>query len=379
MSATGCYLRAAMATPRSPRSLSAHRLVSLGFLAGALALPGTAAAQDTPPPMGTPPKEAEAAVKAPKDSADVPKIENKLDGTNASVSAGSLLTTGNSRLFAASGNGIFETRFNNNGIGASLLGNYGQGAPSGSPIRVTTANLQGRLRYDRYIVDELAGFLINTGRYDRFQGLDFRYNLDPGVKYLFIPEATRLLWAELGYDFQYDVRRNEDRVVLDDNKNPVIDPTTKQPQLLPKTATDHSIRLFVGHKHAFNKEVTLSLGVEYLQSVIESTRYRVNGDAIVAAKIGGGLALGLGFSARYDHAPLPGKEQLDTSTTLSLIYAYSDIPEPPAKPTCPCEDFVPAPVPPPHINPPPPPPTVPTPPPPPGSPDTSSAPPKENP
>jgi putative salt-induced outer membrane protein len=367
----------------SPRSRSARRLASFGALAGALALARPAVAQDQPPPpppTGAPPKEAEAIVAAPKDSADVPKIEKKLDGTAASVSAGSLLTTGNSRLFAASGNGIFETRFSNNGVGASLVGNYGQGAPAGSAIQVTTANLQGRLRYDRYFADELAGFLINTGRYDRFQGLDFRYNLDPGVKYLFIPEVDRALWAELGYDFQYDVRRNEDRVVLDANKNPVIDPVTGAPQLLPKTATDHSIRAFVGHKHAFNKEVTLALGVEYLQSVVESTRYRVNGDALIAAKIGGGLALGVGFSARFDHAPLPGKEKLDTSTTLSLIYAFSDTPEPPAKPTCPCEDVVPPPPPPPTVPTPPPTPTVPTPPPPPGSPDASSAPPpKENP
>ena len=90
---------------------------------------------------------------------------------------------------------------------------------------------------------------------------------------------------------------------------------------------DHSGRLFAGFKHAFNKEVTLSTGVEYLQSFIDSTRYRVNYDALFAANIGGGLALVVGFSARYDHAPLPGKQNTDTATTFSLIYSYSDVPE----------------------------------------------------
>jgi hypothetical protein len=136
-------------------------------------------------------------------------------------------------------------------------------------------------------------------------------------------------------------------VVLDDKKNVVIDPATGQPKLLDKTALDHSIRAFVGHKHAFNKEVTLSLGLEYLQSVVDTDRYRSNADALFAAKVGGGLAVGLGVSGRYDHQPLPGKETLDTATTLSLIYAFSDIPE---KKTCPCPDPAPpveAPAPPP--------------------------------
>jgi hypothetical protein len=83
-------------------------------------------------------------------------------------------------------------------------------------------------------------------------------------------------------------------------------------------------------RHAFNKEVTLALGVEYLQSFLDSTRYRVNFDLLFAARISGGLAVGLGGSARYDHDPLPGKENLDTTMTANLIYAFSS-PPPSAK------------------------------------------------
>jgi putative salt-induced outer membrane protein YdiY len=307
-------------------------LTAVSFCA-VLGVHGRALAQQAP--TGAPPPDAKAVVEAPKEG-EAPKIAKKVDGTTISVSAGGLLTTGNSRLVALSGNGVYETRWNDNGFGASLMGNYGQGAPGGGEVHVTTENVQGRLRYDRYVVDEFALFLINTGRHDRFQGLDFRYNLDPGAKYLFIPEATRALWVELGYDFQYDVRRDGDRTVLDANKNPVLD-ANGQPQLLDKTATDHSIRAFVGHKHGFNKEVTLALGLEYLQSVVDVDRYRINADALLAAKIGGGLAVGVGFSARFDHQPLPGKEKLDTSTALSLIYAFTDAPEDEKK-TCPCPE-----------------------------------------
>ncbi|HEY8073423.1 MAG TPA: DUF481 domain-containing protein [Labilithrix sp.] len=338
-----------------------------------------ALAQEPAAPTGGPPPEAKALVEAPKDATDAPKIEKKLDGTNVTVSAGGLLTTGNARLFAFSGNGIWDTRWHDNGFGASILGNYGQGAPAGSAVQVTAENVQGRLRYDRYLLDELALFVINTGRHDRFQGLDFRYNLDPGVKYLFLSDSAHLLWGELGYDLQHDIRRNEDRVVLDANKNPVVDPATGQVQLLDKTQTDHSIRVFAGFKNAFNKEVNLSLGLEYLQSVVDVDRYRVNADALLAAKIGGGLAFGVGTSLRFDHQPLPGKEKLDTATTLSLIYAYSDIPEPPkCPPPPPCPDCGGANVPPPPVAPPPPPPPEQFPPPAP-HPTDNAPPPSENP
>jgi putative salt-induced outer membrane protein len=293
-------------------------------------------AQATPAaPTGAPPPEAKALVAAPKEGASEPDLKKPLDGTTVTASAGGLLTTGNARLLALTASGVFDTRFDNNGVLVSILGNYGQGAPQGSAVRATAQNIQGRLRYDRYVIDEASVFLINTGRHDRFQGLDFRYNLDPGFKYLFVKEPRTSLWAEAGYDFQYDVRRDDARPVLDANKNPTG-------VLLDKTATDHSTRLFAGFKHAFNQEVTFSTGLEYLQSVVDSTRYRLNYDALFAAKLGAGLALGFGFTTRYDHAPLPGKEQVDTTTTVSLIYAFSDVGEAPKAKTCPCPEEKPA-------------------------------------
>jgi putative salt-induced outer membrane protein len=312
---------------------------------------------------GTPPDDGKALVEAPKESAEAPAEEKKLDGTTVTLSAGGMSATGNSRQLAMTVNGIFETLFDKNGIGVSLLGNYGRGGAVGQPVETTTENLQGRIRYDRYLVDRLSLFLINTGRHDRFQGLDFRYNLDPGVKYLFVREQASSLWGELGYDFQYDVRRDDSRAALDASGAPIVD-AAGQPVLLDKTVTDHSLRVFAGFKHAFNEEVTLSTGLEYLQSFVETDRSRLNFDALFAAKVGGGLALGLGLTARFDNAPLPGKEKLDTTTTVSLIYAFSNVVEPSKPPPCP----EPAPLPPPIPEAPPTTPVPTTPPPPPGAP-----------
>jgi hypothetical protein len=293
--------------------------IAYGGLLGAWVLLAAAPVHGEDVPTGAPPPDAKALVEAPKAPGEAPKIEPPKDETAAALSAGGQVSTGNSQLVAGTVNGKFELRRGSDGFGASVLGNYGRG---GDPWKLTSDNVQGRLRYERYLVDELSLFLIGTGRYDRFQGLDFRLNLDPGAKFLFLDRAATSLWADLGYDFQYDIRRDAARIQLDAMGNLIVD-AQGHPVLLDKTQTDHSSRLFWGFRHAFNEQVSITTGLEYLQSFVDATRYRLNYDALFAADVGAGLALGLGFNARFDHAPIPGKQNLDTATTVSLIYSYS--------------------------------------------------------
>ena len=308
---------------------SNRALRGLGCALGASALCATllTARGAQAQPTGKPPEDAKALVAGPGGGAAAPVKKDELDVTNAAVSAGGQLSTGNSRQLAGTASGEFDTRFSDNGLGAAILANYGESTSPGHHARATAENLQGRLRYDRYLLDQLSVFLINTGRHDRFQGLDFRYNLDPGVKYLFVQESATKAWGELGYDLQYDVRRNDARNVFAADGVTVV-------ERLDKTAVDHSARVFAGFTHAFNDAVNLNLGLEYLQSFVESTQYRLNFDALFAAKLGAGLALGAGFGARFDHAPLPDKKQLDTLSVISIIYSFSDAapPEPPPPP-----------------------------------------------
>ena len=254
-----------------------------------------------------------------------------------------MLSTGNSQQVAGTVNGKFDMRRGPDAFGASLVGNYGEGAAPPQELHVTTENLQGRLRYERYVSDRVSFFLIGTARHDRFQGLDVRFNVDPGVKYIFLDGEATKLWSELGYDFQEDIRRSDALTVTPATP-------TMPAVLLDKTEGDHSGRLFVGFRHAFSKDVTFSTGIEYLQSFVHSTQYRINYDALFAASLGAGFSVGVGFTARYDHSPLPTKLDLDTGTTFSLIYAMSDIPPPPPPPPPPCN--CPPPPPPPSVSPP---------------------------
>ncbi len=301
-------------------------------------------------PTGAPPPEAKVEVTGPKGPLDAPKIAKpSTDVTNVTLSAGGLLASGNSRTLALSANGAFDMRRGDNAFAASLITNYGESAAkSGDPMKASSENFQGRLRYDRYLNDSMSLFLIGTGRYDRFQGLAFRLNLDPGFKYIVLKDDVSALWAEAGYDFQYDIRTDSGRAPKDPTSGP-----------LDRTVTDHSARVFVGYRRAFSSDVTFSTGLEFLQSFanrdIGDKDTRLNFDAILAAKLFEGFSLGVGFSARYDRLPLPEKKELDTITTLSIIYGWSDAkPKEKEEVKCPaCPEPAPCPN---GINPPPPPP-----------------------
>ena len=132
------------------------------------------------------------------------------DATEAKISAGALLTTGNSRSLAATGAGTMRVRREKNQLSAAAAVNYSRSAPNpAADMETTVENYQGKVRYDRFIAGNLALFMATSARRDRFQGLDLRLNLDPGVAYYFVDQKSQQLWSEVGYDLQYDVRRDE--------------------------------------------------------------------------------------------------------------------------------------------------------------------------
>ncbi len=299
-------------------------------------------------PTGAPPPDLEALAAGPKGPTDAPTIAKPTnDSTSVTLSAGGLLTSGNSRTVALTLNGALDLRRGQNGVGVSVLGNYGESAPNPNADMVTSAqNVQGRLRYDRYFGDRMSVFLIGTARNDKFQGLALRLNVDPGFKFIAFKSPKSALWVEAGYDFQADLRTEAGRLELDATGAPTG-------VKLAATRTDHSARLFVGFRRAFTQDITFSTGLEYLQSFITTDlgdkNSRLNLNAVIAAKLFKGFSIGAGFNAAYDRLPIPGREQLDTTTTVSLIYGWSDVaPKKEEKPKCPvCPEVKPAPVAPP--------------------------------
>jgi hypothetical protein len=311
-----------------------------------------------PAQTGAPPADLSQSVAAAPKAADAPNLAAPAtDSTNAAVSAGGQFASGNSKLFAASGLGKFDMRRGDNAFGALLVGNYAEGAVAPSTtLKSTTENLQGRIRYDRYFTSAFGAFLQLTGTHDAFQAITFRLNVDPGVKLFIVDEPTTKFWGELGYDFEFDQNYVDGNDIEQAGSGgPALD-ANNLPYVITSQNTIHSTRLFAGFKHAFNDKVNLSLGLEYLQGLagtgtgtppvpagytasqvdivpVSVTGSRLNGDALLAAQVGGGFAIGVGLSAKFNSAPLAGKQDLDTTGTLSLIYSFSS-PTPAPPPTC---------------------------------------------
>jgi hypothetical protein len=381
---------------------------SAAFTTALLTLATPVLAQTPPSGNGAPPADLTQAVVAPKGPGDGPKPTDvaRIDTTDAALSAGGQFATGNSQQFAATGLGKFNMRRGLNAFGASLLGNYAEafivpaatvpGTPAAPGAwQRSTENLQGKLRYDRYLSRNTSLFVQVTGTHDAFQAITFRLNADPGIKYLFLNDEIVRLWGEVGYDFQYDDNFASPHGFEQAGAGGVSLDATGLPYVISTSDTIHSARLFAGFHYAFNKEVQLNLGLEFLQGFggsgggtpaippgfsaatvdavpISLTASRLNLDALLAAHVGAGLSIGVGFTAKYNSSPLPGKVDLDTTGTLALIYAFSS---PSAKKaTCPPDGAPPPPPPcapvetPPSVllvpppPPPPPPPPAPSPP-----------------
>jgi putative salt-induced outer membrane protein len=243
-------------------------------------------------------------------AAELEDEEKAKDATEVKLSAGGLFTAGNSRNSAITSAGKLRLRRSANEFSSAVAANYARSASDpDSDLETTVENFQGTIRYDRFLSEHVALFLAASALHDRFQGLDLRVNIDPGVAYYFINQKKQRLRGELGYDLQYDIRRDEN-----------IEEAAAEGEQVDKTEVRHNARLFAGYDNSINEAVSFNTGLEYLQSVQESTNWRLNWDAGLSSSIGGNFSAATTFTLKYDHNPLPGVEQLDMITAVSLVY-----------------------------------------------------------
>jgi putative salt-induced outer membrane protein len=239
------------------------------------------------------------------------KQDDEDDAATAEISGGGLIASGNSRQLALTSSAKFRVRRGPSQVFGAGAANYAEAASETSDgLETTVFNLQGQLRYDYFFAERWAAFLSVTARRDRFQGLDLRLSVDPGIAYYLLQEAEHLLWFELGYDLQYDVRREE-----------VIEEAREAMQDIPEeTETRHNARAFAGYSNKLNERVTFETGLEYIQSVSSSSKWRLNWDASVTSNIAGRFSTAVSMNVRYDRSPLPGIERLDVMTSFNLLY-----------------------------------------------------------
>lgn len=276
------------------------------------------------------------------------------DATELELSTGGVLSTGNAFAASVTGQGRFRLRRGIHQVGAQVAGNYGFGSverrtltwlyvppatPSAEPTAAsredvaivddtTIANVQGMARYDVYFAERWSAFAMVTARRDRFQGLDARVNLDPGVAFHVLTDARHRLWLEAGYDFQYDRRRQEaifETRPVDPAQPLPDDPSlavTERVRIADDTLVNHAARVFVGYNNSLSDRVTLDTGLEYLQSVIAGRRFRVNWVNALAIQLAGRFGVSTTFTLRYENEPLPSVRKLDTITAVLLTLRF---------------------------------------------------------
>jgi len=305
-----------------------------GSIAATLSLFATAAqAQSTTPPQytaggtATQASASSGSTKLVKDTFATGPSRDEKDGTAATVQAGGLFSTGNARSLAVTASGTYRYRADDHQFSAGAAINYGRAAPDkDSPIETTVSNLQGLLRYDYFFAERWALFGQVAGRRDKFQGLNLRANIDPGVAYYLLDDKKHRLWFELGYDFQHDIRRDfnvdQARVEYEAAKLTPEGPSDAQEEATHKTADRHSSRLFFGYDNQLNAYITFTTGLEYLQPFDPTEAWRLTWNNALKSAITDKFSAATTFTLRYDHSPLPNVKDTDAITSVAIIYNF---------------------------------------------------------
>jgi putative salt-induced outer membrane protein YdiY len=247
---------------------------------------------------------------------ELPSPKDEKNTTTMQLQAGLLSSSGNSKTLSLTGAGRFKARREDNQLSLTLAGNYAESAPKPTPgqaqsddMQTTMKNVQGKARYDRFLGEGFAMFMSFSARNDRFQGLVLRTNFDPGLSYYFIDKDKQQLWTEIGYDYQWDLRRYD-----------AMAKAAETGVVLNKTESRHSGRLFLGYEGSVNEMVGITTGIEYLQSVEDSKYWRMNWDIGATSNLSSKFSLSMTFNLRHDNSPLPGIKNTDTITAANLVY-----------------------------------------------------------
>lgn len=239
------------------------------------------------------------------------------DTSTLKLTGGGFLSQGNSRTIALTGAADYFLRRSDSAFSALAAVNYGRSAAGvGEPYQTTVSNYQARVRYDYFFAAQVAGFFSVSGRRDRFQGLDLRLNIDPGVAYYFIDEKSHRFWSELGYDVQYD-RRNQDFIDL------AVAEALPDVLVIDDSEVRHNVRAFVGYDNQLTDALKFAAGLEYLQNVTEAENARVNFDTALTAQLNQDFSVATTVSVKYDNNPLPGVEKTDLIMALNLVYTMN--------------------------------------------------------
>ena len=186
-----------------------------------------------------------------------------------------------------------------------------------------TNNFTARVRYDYFLTEDDAIFLVARTRRDPFARLEPRVTGQVGYLRNLFREENHRLWGEIGYDFTYDRFGAPLQVAVDSMGVPVMS----------GDRTIHSLRLFVGYTNHITDALTYDTGLEALMRFDRPEHWRFEWTNQLRSKIQDWLQISIDATLRVDSLP-PGQTQAwneqtnqatqmtDLLVTLNLVGAF---------------------------------------------------------
>lgn len=255
----------------------------------------------------------------------------RTDETTWNLAAGANISTGNTRARNFNAGTDFYVLRGDHALSFRTAFVFGQAdvdGRGGEGYQLNSRNLNSRLRYDLFLTEQDALFVAVAHRWDTFAGLQTRVQLQAGyLRNLIKNESTRA-WIEAGYDYTFDNRRNSENQRVICSEEDVALMTGGCTRVVRNFQDIHALRLFYGATHAFNDNVSMATGLEFLINLNElqggeADRFediRLNWEASLNARLIEKLAIELKFRLQYDRVPAASQE-VDTNTLISLIYS----------------------------------------------------------
>lgn len=150
------------------------------------------------------------------------------------------------------------------------------------------------------------GFFFGSARYeeDRFSGFEYQTTYGAGIGWRFYDDPTTKFIVQLGAG--YKVFRTRD--ALADDEITII-PGERQEEVIGQFSIDLERALTATTKIVDQFLVESGANNTFIQNEFS-----------IQVKIMESLALAVGYAARYNTEPPTGFEELDTLTTLNLVY-----------------------------------------------------------
>jgi putative salt-induced outer membrane protein len=215
---------------------------------------------------------------------------------------GVMLADGNTESKSA------NTKFDLAHEGAKWKNNFSFAAQYGENAEFQTAErYEARYQADWKITDRFAWFFGLRGEQDRFSGFAYQATVSTGATYKFVDSPTTKFDGSIGAGYK-----------------------RFQPQILIKTDAGEVLARIKGESDA---DPVATLGSNFEHSFTESTKITnkflaelgsdntsVQDDIALQVSMSDVLALAVGIGVRYNSDPPPLSEDVDTLTTVNIVY-----------------------------------------------------------